>query len=291
VTEKPHTDTRPDPLHPTVVARRRLGPFTPALVFEESDGRRVIWSSRRNRKGLDPEPAGLVARSKPRHALPIRPASLNWWMATLFMMGSALFAVGAAIDVSGMSAVAASGRSFFVGSLFFTTAAYLQLLEVVNEPDALTKKRPSVSLWRWEPEKIGWWAVFLQLLGTLLFNISTFEAMRVFDPLAEDHLVWAPDAMGSICFLVASYLAYVEACRRWVCWQPRNISWWVVAINLLGSVAFGVSAVASLVILPTGEMLDPFAVNLWTLIGAICFFLGAYLLLPEMTAHSSAQPS
>jgi hypothetical protein len=210
-------------------------------------------------------------------------------MAMLFMTGSALFAAGAAGGLAGARLVASSGRIFFLGSLFFTTAAYLQLLEVVNEPDPLTKKRPPTSLWRWEPHKIGWWAVVVQLLGTFLFNASTFEAMSMLDPAAEERLVWAPDAIGSICFLVASYLAYAEACRRWLCWQSRNVSWWVVSINLLGSVGFGVSAVASIVIVQTGDMLDPFVANFWTLVGAICFFGGAYLLLPEMTAHSAAK--
>jgi len=92
---------------------------------------------------------------------------------------------------------------------------------------------------------------------------------------------------GSLCFLGASYLAYAEVCRRWMAWQPRNISWWVVVINLLGSVAFGVSAVASVVVVQTGELWSASAANLWTFVGAICFFAGAFLLLPEMTAHSA----
>jgi hypothetical protein len=207
-------------------------------------------------------------------------------LALFFMVGSALFAAGAASGIS-RSGIAASGRIFFVGSLFFTTAAYLHLLEVVNEPDALTRKRPHASLWRWEYRKIGWWAAFIQLVGTLLFNVSTFEAMRALDPAREGSLVWAPDAIGSACFLTASYLAYAEASQSWAGWQPRSISWWVVSINLLGSVAFGASAVASRVALQTGQPLDPFAANLSTLIGAICFFVAAYLLLPEMTANSA----
>ena len=184
-----------------------------------------------------------------------------------------------------------SGAIFFVGSLFFTSAAYLQLLEVVNEPDPLTKKRPRTALWRWEPHKIGWWAVVVQLVGTLLLNMNTFEAMQTLSPLDQDRLVWAPDAIGSICFLVASYLAYVEICHRWIGWQSRNVSWWVAVINLLGSVAFGISAVASVVVLQTGEILSAFTSNLWTLVGAVCFFIGAYLLLPEMTSHSATQAS
>ena len=273
----------------TVAGRSGVGPFITTLVLEEPSGRHLIWGSRRNRKGLDPERADLVALSRPRHLLPIRPGSLTWWIAILFMIGSALFALGSAKALFATTPLANDGTIFFIGSLFFTSAGYLQLLEVVNEPDPLTKKRPRASLWRWELHKIGWWASAIQLLGTLLFNMNTFEAMQTLDPIAEDRFVWAPDAIGSICFLIASVLAWAEVCRRCFCWQPRNISWWVVGINLLGSVAFGVSAVASIVIVSTGEMLNAHSSSLWTLVGAICFFVAAYLLLPEMTAHSAAQ--
>ena len=274
---------------PTIVERRGLGRFSSAVLFEDPSGQRLVWSSRRNRKGLDPEPVHLFSRSRPRHLLPISPGSLAWWIAVLFMIGAALFAVGSAGTLLRTSWAGGSGSLFFAGSLFFTSAAYLQLLEVINEPEALSKKRPSISLWRWEPHKIGWWAVVVQLLGTLLFNMNTFEAMQTLSPIDQDRFVWAPDAIGSICFLAASYLAYAEICHRWIGWQSRNISWWVAIINLLGSVAFGVSAVASVVIVQTGELLSAYASNLWTFVGAICFFVGGYLLLPEMTSHSATQ--
>lgn len=269
-----------------IIDRSGPGPFTTTLLLQDTSGQQWVWHSRRNRKGLDPEPAHLVAQTRPRHALPINPGSVTWWIAVLFMIGSALFAVGSG---SALLGTPASGTVFFVGSVFFTGAAYLQILEVVNEPDALTQKRPRTAMWRWEPHKIGWWAAVVQLVGTLLFNMNTFEAMRTLSPIAEDRLVWAPDAVGSICFLVASYLAYAEVCRRWTAWQPRNISWWIAVINLLGSVAFGISAAASVVIVQTGELWSAHASNLWTFVGAICFFVGAYLLLPEMTAHSATQ--
>jgi hypothetical protein len=269
-----------------IIDRSGPGPFTTTLVLQDPAGQQWVWHSRRNRKGLDPEPAHLVAQTRPRHALPINPGRVTWWIAVLFMIGSALFAVGSG---SALLGTPASGTVLFVGSIFFTGAAYLQILEVVNEPDALAQKRPPIAMWRWEPHKIGWWAAVVQLVGTLLFNMNTFEAMRTLSPIAEDRLVWAPDAIGSICFLVASYLAYAEVCRRWTAWQPRNISWWIAVINLLGSVAFGISAAASVVIVQTGELWSAHASNLWTFVGAICFFVGAYLLLPEMTAHSATQ--
>ena len=55
-----------------------------------------------------------------------------------------------------------------------------------------------------------------------------------------------------------------------------------MALNLLGSVAFGVAALAAFVLPTTGEVLNITLVNVGTFIGAICFLLGAYLLFPEM---------
>lgn len=274
-----------------IVERSGPGWFTTTLVLEDPVGEKVVWHSRRNRKGLDAEPAHRVGRTRPRYALAFNPGSVTWWIAVLFMIGAALFAVGSASVFLGADLANLSGPIFFTGSIFFTSAAYLQIFEVINEPDALTHKRPRRALLRWEPHKIGWWAAIVQFIGTLLFNVNTFEAARVLTPSEQERLVWTPDAMGSICFLVASYLAYVEVCRRWTAWQPRNISWWIVVINLLGSVAFGISAVASFVIVQTGELVDAQAANVWTFGGAVCFFIGAYLLLPEMTAHAKSRES
>ncbi len=201
------------------------------------------------------------------------------------MIGAALFAVGSIASVAGLRIAARSGTVLFVGSIFFTSAAYLQLFEVVNEPSPETGRPPPTALFRSEPQKIGWWSALVQFVGTLFFNVNTFEAMRALRPAAVQAFVWVPNAIGSVCFLVASYLAYAEVCRHWVGWQPRNVSWWIVFINLLGSIAFGISAVASIVRLPTAELLDQRLADVTTFAGAVCFFLAAYLLWPEMTAH------
>ncbi len=54
-------------------------------------------------------------------------------------------------------------------------------------------------------------------------------------------------------------------------------------LNLVGSVAFGVSAVAAFVVPSTGSLLDEQLSNLGTFVGALCFLAGGILLLPERT--------
>ena len=49
---------------------------------------------------------------------------------------------------------------------------------------------------------------------------------------------------------------------------------------MLGSIAFGVSAVAAYVVPATGDVWDAAMSNLGTLVGALCFLVGAILLLP-----------
>jgi hypothetical protein len=166
--------------------------------------------------------------------------------------------------------------------VFFTAAGYLQYSEAVNvEHGPMRGPRR----WRplsWEPRRIDWLASAIQLAGTVLFNISTFEAMRRgFDVHQTNRRVWAPNAFGSICFLLASELAYAEVCHRWVCLRARSLSWRIVALNLAGSVAFGVSAVTSLIEPSTAEPVSAAIANAGTAAGALCFLAGAILLIPE----------
>ena len=97
-------------------------------------------------------------------------------------------------------------------------------------------------------------------------------------------LVWVPDVLGSICFLVASGLAWSEVSHGWWSWHARSLSWRIAALNLAGSIAFGVSAVASKIVTTTGEPRNIMLVNLGTAVGGLCFLVGALLLLPERTA-------
>jgi hypothetical protein len=53
-------------------------------------------------------------------------------------------------------------------------------------------------------------------------------------------------------------------------------------LNLVGSVAFGISAVASYV-KPNGQLISLALTNLGTFVGALCFLAGGVLLLPERT--------
>ena len=85
--------------------------------------------------------------------------------------------------------------------------------------------------------RIAWWAATVQLVGTVFFNITTFAATRTDLTLDQErHLIWAPDFFGSICFLVASWLAYSEVNHAVRPHSDGSTGWWIAALNLAGSV-------------------------------------------------------
>ena len=155
--------------------------------------------------------------------------------------------------------------TFFTGSLFFTAAGFLTYREAVDAgPQAPTVARRRFFVF--QPRRIDWWATAVQLAGTLFFNVSTGNAVRVdLTAKAANQHVWRPDAVGSVCFLVASALAWLEVCHGWTAWRPRSWSWWITLVNLIGSVAFGVSAVAGYMSPATGSRASR-AVKVGTLI-------------------------
>jgi hypothetical protein len=211
------------------------------------------------------------------------PHRLSWWIAVLFAIGSLCFLVGPLpvfLDWVGPRAVAGT---FFVGSLFFTSAAALQWLEAVNtDYESDRAAGGSLRAFVWRPRGIDWWSSGIQLLGTLFFNVTTFRGLTVaISSPSYNHLVWQPDALGSVCFLISGYLAYVEVARRPLGRPPRTLEGAIVTVNLAGCVAFGASAVAGFVLPATGVPVNVGLTNAATSLGALCFLAGALLLLPE----------
>jgi hypothetical protein len=183
----------------------------------------------------------------------------------LFAIGSTCFLVGPFPGFVELVGSRIDGIVFFVGSIFFTSAALLQAVQAVDVLDR--------------------WSSLVQLAGTIFFNVSTFRALQAgLDASAYDHLVWSPDVLGSICFLVSGAIAYGAVRRR-----PRGLPWWIAIVNLAGCLAFGISAVAGYVVHSTGDALDLAAANSWTSLGALCFLAGSVLLLPASIDSASAE--
>lgn len=185
------------------------------------------------------------------------------WISWLFTIGAACFAVASIPMLAAAVADDVIATTYFVGSVFFTGAAVLV-----------------VATTAWHPRGPDWWAATVQLAGTVWFNLNTFDALQ--DGLSthqENLRVWTPDFLGSICFIVASGVAWWAVCRRPWCVCPGERDWEVAALNLAGSVLFLAAAFAAFVRPATGDPLDASLANSGTLAGALCFLVGARLLL------------
>jgi len=254
---------------------RRFGPFVTYVVRKRPDGVLARWESRSHRKHL--------SGAQPRGSTWWAPQDRDWWIGVLFAVGSFLFGLGTVPAYANAVGARPDAVTYFVGSIFFTSAGFLQYREAVDA----APKRPGAArrkVFVFLPGQIDWLATGIQLLGTFEFNVSTFAAIWAANGTAlARHHVWRPDVLGSVCFLVASALAWFEACHGWTAWRPRSLAWWITGVNLAGSVAFGFSAVASYVIPGTTQLLSIPVTNLGTFIGAVCFFVGAVLLLFERT--------
>jgi hypothetical protein len=175
----------------------------------------------------------------------------------LFAVGSALFAVATAPRFPMLAGAGAVNLLCFIGSWFFTTAGWMQL-----------KLAP-------QDDRAQWYSAAVQFAGTILFNISTGAALLMQSTGWRRHLVWTPDAVGSLAFLISGVLALaaltVDSEHR-----DRLTAW----LNMVGCLAFGASAVGAFV-RRTGVTEDALLANLGTFIGALCFLVAALLGLPR----------
>jgi YrhK-like protein len=197
--------------------------------------------------------------------------SATLWMALLFAGGSACFVVASLPGFVQLVGSQVVGVVYFVGSLQFTSAAAIQWLQTIRRFD------------------VDWWSSAIQFAGTLWFNRNTFDAMQDgLDANSYDRLVWTPDALGSICFLVASYLAYAQATGGFLHRPRRGRESVIATLNLAGSVAFGVAVIASYWVPTSGSVLDLAAANGFTALGGLCFLAGALLLVPRSGGSSES---
>jgi hypothetical protein len=228
----------------------------------------------------------------------VEPARLNSAIAWLFMLGASCFALGTIPAYVHAVGAVADAMTFFAGSIFFTSASFCQLVQVqspgmTDVDDGRQHARIRALPWAWRPHDKNWLAAATQFPGTLFFNISTLAAtVHNLSAAEADKHVWRPDFFGSVLFLVAS--AYAVSALGVGFWglQLRALPWWIAWLNMLGSVAFMVSAIASFVLPSTDTLIDLPLANAGTFLGAVCFLGGAALMLPAWRAsvRSSRRP-
>ena len=208
--------------------------------------KRTAWHSRQHRKGLD-----LWQGTAPASPQPFwhRPA-YNWRIGAVFALGAFLFMLASLLSMAQTAEENIPSNLinivFFAGSLPFTCAALMQLIQAANSadfPGNTQAARPKpFELVGWHPRHAGWLSSYTQFLGTL---------------------------------------AFIEAGHRYWSWRPKDLSWQIVFINLMGCIAFMTAAILSYFPSVKGPGWIASLSNLHTLIGAFCFFVAALLTCRE----------
>ncbi|GJD06659.1 hypothetical protein Gasu2_10620 [Galdieria sulphuraria] len=220
--------------------------------------------------------------------------SFPMWVGIMFLVGSIIFTIGLI------------GWPFFVGSIFYTVGAYIRILEVLNAPpvhpmisdedsvrlsvDILEHRK--IRLFGWEPWRWDFLGALIQQIGACLYNINCFvgNGNSAFNLsfYETQFILWLPDTLGSICFVVSSYFFIVEYGHRWWTWDPKSLLYWTVLCNFMGAIgfllngAFGFGEYA----FPSNSLYVYIGSDLPLLFGCICFSLGGLFLILEQSLPS-----
>jgi hypothetical protein len=208
---------------------------------------------------------------------------LNLVAAGAFTSGGSLFALGAVVAQLGSGDATTAASIYFAGGLSFTTGGYASLLGAINAPrgvgadGALAGER-----WRWwsyEPERIDWASTFVLFAGTLAFGVSLLDSfLEGLTTQQVNRLIWSPEVIGCVLFLISGHLAMTEVCHRFrPCLRRRDLGWAIVAINQVGSILFMISALAAFIRPETSSEINVDVANWGTLTGALCFAVGGVM--------------
>ncbi|MGV1048108.1 MAG: hypothetical protein ACOYD4_06240 [Solirubrobacterales bacterium] len=206
---------------------------------------------------------------------------VNAVAASSFLAGGSLFAIGAALAQGDVGGPLLPAGVYLAGGAFFSSGGYASVLQVVNGPRQRPDGRFEAEPWRWwaaEWGRLEWLAAVVLFAGTLVFAVNLVDSfISELTPVQQDRLIWSPDVIGCSLFLVSGHFSMVELTGTWLPRQPpRELGWWIVVVNQLGSVLFMVSAIASFVH-RDGDLLAAGIANWGTLTGALCFAIAGLM--------------
>jgi hypothetical protein len=222
--------------------------------------------------GRDPAEASAGADAATKRRL----TWINAVAATAFVIGGSLFAVGALLAQAHVGGPRLAAAVFMAGGVFFTTGGYASILQVANaprgaDPDGVVRAAP----WRWwstEPGRLDWASAVALFVGTLYFGASLAAGLVGDLTTAQIHrLVWSPEFVGCVLFLVSGHLALTEMHRDRPRGRRADLGWWIVVVNQVGSALFMAAAVAAFVRPASGDELAVGIANWSTFAGAVCF--------------------
>ena len=203
---------------------------------------------------------------------------VNLVAACSFVLGGALFALGAAFAQFGIDTLTVN-VTYLVGGFFFSLGGYASILlcadgsDVSDPPDAERTR-----WWSSRPERLAWRSAVVLFVGTLLFAVSLVAALaQGLTPRQSNGWIWLPDILGCLCFLVSGHLAMLDVGDGRIRVRADVLGWWVVAVNQLGSVLFFLAGIAAFTRPATDQAINTGLVNWGTFAGAACFTVGGVI--------------
>lgn len=289
-------------------------------TYQLPDGSRYTWNARRHRKGFGPrrlsaDRAGLRTTRSGDDITTVNPwrqfwapQRLAWWVAVIFIVGTVLFVVGAAGSLApslfgGQNPMSIFAEStYFAGATLYTIGIYAQLLEALNADERIGPNRESQA-----PNRFRWFVSrrsdfsrldilipFVFLIGSLVFNYETTVALGSVLNLMPRIGLWDTTLLGSILFLVAGLLHYLEAGDGYFGVEQRNIYWWIGVLFVIGGIGFVIGCLPGMGTpgFPTAKQgSGPAIIKVAFLIGGIAYLVGSYLMLPELFIQLRRQTS
>jgi hypothetical protein len=204
---------------------------------------------------------------------------LNVVAAVAFILGGSLFALGAIFAQLGIGSLATVNITYLVGGFFFSLGGFASILLVVNAGrDARRRSTQRMRWWSYQPDRRDWRSAVVLFVGTLLFAVSLVAAFAEgLTPRQSNGWIWLPDMLGCICFLVSGRLAMLDVGDGHTVVRIHEITWWVVAINQVGSMLFFLAGIAAFTRPATSSAVDVGLVNWGTFAGAVCFAIGGLI--------------
>jgi hypothetical protein len=127
-----------------------------------------------------------------------------------------------------------------------------------------------------EAEFIGLWKVYFLTLAecrravrgdVVLRGEPRGGFRRGLTPRQSNGWIWFPDITGCVCFLASGRLAIMSVGDGRVVVRVYERTWWVVAVNQVGSILFLLAGVAAFTRPATSDALDVGLVNWGTFAG------------------------
>lgn len=199
---------------------------------------------------------------------------INAVAATAFVIGGSLFSIGALLAQAHVGGPRLAAAVFMVGGIFFTIGGYASVLQAANAPREVdgVVRAPEWRWWSTEPGRLDWASAVALFVGTLYFGASLAVALLGDLTIAQLHrLVWSPEIIGCVLFLVSGHLALTEMHRDRPPGARADLGWWIAVVNQVGSALFMAAGVAAFVRPETGDALAVGIANWCTFSGAACF--------------------